>query len=449
MTYSISVLYYKSGGKSGTGQLALIVGTGLIFVFGMVSMPYIPRCMAGTLLLHIGIDLFLEGVYESYAEYDAIEYGGVSIYIFIHVLVKGSSNYQNLDYDTTFTFPSKLITFICVLACSTVNKQTNHDQIVAITLVMTSMGMTPALVSSNPWNFLWNYWNIPYRNSTLLIWSVSYVFFMFVLFSFLFLCSQVAGIVVAMTTYAMQSVQNLDPIFKITSATTLRSSKWTRPQKALEVLASPTKGRSQIMIIQLQGNIFFGNVVDAVDRIKLDLAKHKPVIVIIDFTLVTNMDSSAAQSINKLKTTMTQTFKTQTNIFVMGSHRGYFPTQYGLSTAILEEGSDEEEIVLKLIPKNQVCTGFDEALIFAEDMLITREDPSLLKKQVQFVHQHEAKEDGELDVREEKELAIHYVQNLLRRRYSGDGKSDATAFMSYFKREKYKKGDIVWMQVNY
>ena len=150
MTYSISVLYYKSGGKSGTGQLALIVGTGLIFVFGMVSMPYIPRCMAGTLLLHIGIDLFLEGVYESYAEYDAIEYGGVSIYIFIHVLVKGSSNYQNLDYDTTFTFPSKLITFICVLACSTVNKQTNHDQIVAITLVMTSMGMTPALVSSNP-----------------------------------------------------------------------------------------------------------------------------------------------------------------------------------------------------------------------------------------------------------------------------------------------------------
>lgn len=349
MTYSISVLYYKSGGKSGTGQLALIVGTGLIFVFGMVSMPYIPRCMAGTLLLHIGIDLFLEGVYESYAEYDAIEYGGI----------------------------------------------------VAITLVMTSMGMTPALV---------------------------------------------AGIVVAMTTYAMQSVQNLDPIFKITSATTLRSSKWTRPQKALEVLASPTKGRSQIMIIQLQGNIFFGNVVDAVDRIKLDLAKHKPVIVIIDFTLVTNMDSSAAQSINKLKTTMTQTFKTQTNIFVMGSHRGYFPTQYGLSTAILEEGSDEEEIVLKLIPKNQVCTGFDEALIFAEDMLITREDPSLLKKQVQFVHQHEAKEDGELDVREEKELAIHYVQNLLRRRYSGDGKSDATAFMSYFKREKYKKGDIVWMQ---
>ena len=85
MTYSISVLYYKSGGKSGTGQLALIVGTGLIFVFGMVSMPYIPRCMAGTLLLHIGIDLFLEGVYESYAEYDAIEYGGVSIYIYMSI----------------------------------------------------------------------------------------------------------------------------------------------------------------------------------------------------------------------------------------------------------------------------------------------------------------------------------------------------------------------------
>merc|ERR1712238_340110 len=95
MTYSISVLYYKSGGKSKGGLVALIVGTIFIFVVGTSTMPYIPRCMAGTLLLHIGIDLFLEGIVESFEEYDTIEYAGI----------------------------------------------------VAIVLVMTFMGMTPALIA--------------------------------------------------------------------------------------------------------------------------------------------------------------------------------------------------------------------------------------------------------------------------------------------------------------
>jgi SulP family sulfate permease len=134
----------------------------------------------------------------------------------------------------------------------------------------------------------------------------------------------IAGIIIAMTTYAMQSVQNLDPIFRITSATTLRSSAWTRPPQALAVLDSRKTGRSKIMVIQLQGNLFFGNAVDLVDRIKEALANDKPLIVIIDFTLVTTMDSSAAQAVNKLKNSMTQIFKVETNIFVMGSHRGMY-----------------------------------------------------------------------------------------------------------------------------
>jgi anti-anti-sigma regulatory factor len=76
------------------------------------------------------------------------------------------------------------------------------------------------------------------------------------------------------------------------------------------------------MVIQLQGNLFFGNAVDLADRIKEALANDKPLIVIMDFTLVTTMDSTAAQTVNKLKNSMTQIFKVETNIFVMGSHRG-------------------------------------------------------------------------------------------------------------------------------
>jgi SulP family sulfate permease len=77
MTYSVSVLFYKSGGNSMAAQISLILGTMLFFVVGVVIIPYIPKCMAGTLLLHIGVDLFIEGVCDSIEEYDKIEYGGV------------------------------------------------------------------------------------------------------------------------------------------------------------------------------------------------------------------------------------------------------------------------------------------------------------------------------------------------------------------------------------
>jgi len=351
MTYSVSVLYYKSGGRSRAAQCALVLGTVLVFVFGVVTMPYIPRCMAGTLLLHIGVDLFMEGVYESYQEYDYIEYTGI----------------------------------------------------LAITLVMTFLGMTPALI---------------------------------------------AGIIVAMTTYAVQSVQHLDPIFKITTASTLRSSAWTRPPEALAILNSPTTGRSRIMVIQLQGNVFFGNAVDMVDTIKEALAKDTPLVVMLDFTLVVSMDSSAAQAVAKLKNAMPTW-----NIFVMGSHRGYFPCKYELSTAILEGGGDagragdDEESnikdVLKRIAKNQVCVDFDEALVFAEDILITREDPSLLQKDNRLVHLHEDKNE-DLTQEEEKDLATHYLQNLVRPDPSSDEKRDAIVFLSYFEREVYSKKELVW-----
>lgn len=33
--------------------------------------------MAGALLLHVGIDICLEGVVDSYSKFDRLEYGGV------------------------------------------------------------------------------------------------------------------------------------------------------------------------------------------------------------------------------------------------------------------------------------------------------------------------------------------------------------------------------------
>lgn len=230
-----------------------------------------------------------------------------------------------------------------------------------------------------------------------------------------------AGIVAAMTTYAVQSVQHMDPIFKITTASTLRSSIWTRPPEALAVLDSPDSGRSRIMVIQLHGNLFFGNTIELTETIKNALAKEKFLVVIIDFSLVVSMDSSAAHTVNKLKSTIHQLFQVETNIFVMGSHRGYFPCEYELSSALsgAEVSADykfsarrwRENNLLNYIPKNRVCVDFDEALIFAEDVLIALKDPSLLRIQNGLVHLRKANE--ELSEEEEKNLAARFLQNIV------------------------------------
>jgi MFS superfamily sulfate permease-like transporter len=70
MTYSNSVLYAKTGGKGLISSLAIVVFTMGLFVVGPSICDFLPRCLAGTLLLHIGVDLFLEGVYDSIGQYD-------------------------------------------------------------------------------------------------------------------------------------------------------------------------------------------------------------------------------------------------------------------------------------------------------------------------------------------------------------------------------------------
>jgi SulP family sulfate permease len=64
ITYSNSVLYAKSGGNGKISSLAIVALTMVLFVVGPDYASYLPRCMAGTLLLHLGIDLILEGVYD-------------------------------------------------------------------------------------------------------------------------------------------------------------------------------------------------------------------------------------------------------------------------------------------------------------------------------------------------------------------------------------------------
>ena len=118
------------------------------------------------------------------------------------------------------------------------------------------------------------------------------------------------GVICATFTFTLQTSRHVYPIRGQMSAKTLRSSRW-RPTKDLEVLNQFTKS---IHVIQLKGHLFFGNAtVLAAEVQKLVTGANKfstgdlncqPVdkirFVILDFTLVVGIDSSAAETISKL-----------------------------------------------------------------------------------------------------------------------------------------------------
>jgi SulP family sulfate permease len=79
LCYSNSFAYFKSGGGGRFSSLA-IAATSLIFFYtGEEVTAIVPRAMAGCLLTNVGLDLFLEGVYDSYevGGYDTFEYATI------------------------------------------------------------------------------------------------------------------------------------------------------------------------------------------------------------------------------------------------------------------------------------------------------------------------------------------------------------------------------------
>lgn len=385
MTYSFSVLFMKSGGKGLASSLSVALMNAVLFVYGPALATMFPRCMAGTLLLHIGLDLFFEGVWDSIGKFDLFEYCGIWL----------------------------------------------------ITLAMTLKGMTAALV---------------------------------------------AGLIVALSTFALQSITLLDPIFRVMSASTLRSSAWNRSTDACDLLDDKSHGRSRILVVQLQGHLFFGNVNDVSEFLKKKLrtlqgTDNEPYVLLLDFTLVVGIDSSAAHAIAKLKDVFHRSYSIEVTIFVTGRHREGFPCAYALSEALTTEDNastvDVNDVLvesprparaprgsinikpgtksmkasraLRNFAKNHVFNSLDDALMLAEDILIAREKPRLLKKTSAFVYQHG---EAELCIEEEKTLAARYLESL-----TPDGKTDETRdairfLVSKAFREEYHEGDVIWEQGN-
>jgi SulP family sulfate permease len=295
--------------------------------------------MAGTLLMHVGIDLFLEGVYDSFGRFDFLEYSGIWL----------------------------------------------------ITAVMTFYGMDAAMI---------------------------------------------AGVISALSTYAVQSITYLSPIRGNMSAATLRSSKFTRNQRASEILENPNTGRKRIFVIQLQGHLFFGNMAQLTEGIDEMLSGRRgtpdePWIVILDFTLILGIDSSAAQAIVKLKGNLSKKFGVGTCIFVTGSSEG-FPCEFDLYGELCTDDN--------MFSGSHIYDSMDAALIFAEDALVHRHDPLLLSDYCPPILPS-VNEDSCMS--EEREVAMHYLLNLCP---ASAQESDVNNFFSLFTREEYEKGGLIWVQ---
>lgn len=237
--------------------------------------------------------------------------------------------------------------------------------------------------------------------------------------------------------------------------------------------------------------LFFGNVAQLTDTIKDVLrVKHLegdlPIVVIIDFTLVVGMDSSAAHAIAKLKKIIHRLFHVEISIFVTGSDRGGFPCEFALSEALAgkrgaadtDKGQNAEEAVeatddgkmddsehskryiaaSKIVNTRldgRVSESLDEALRFAEDILIARQDPQHLFSSVSATC---LPDDGltdhaiNLTMEEERHRAKRYLRNLLE--YPDETSRSATNFLtrsiallvSIMTREEYKQDDILWEQ---
>jgi len=378
MTYSNSVVYAKSSGKGRVSSIAVAALTVLIFIWGPIIAAYVPRCIAGTLLFHLGVDLFKEGVVDSYHDYDRLEYGG------------------------------------CWL----------------ITISMVALGMDAGLV---------------------------------------------AGAIAALATFAAQSIINQHPVKGSMTASTLRSSAWNRSLKA-EAILSCEKGRRRILICQLEGHIFFGNSTSTMDDIKERLtekrnAGQEPFVLILDFSQVVGIDSTAAHAIAKLKESLLRNFLLlEVILFVTRDDEG-FPCDFALSTRVcpakasiriverkpgsrLLDGSDstsrrmsitarafqmnhtEPAETIAEIPNSRVFSKLDDALLFGEDVLLALVDPHLFR---------EDSSEHFPPVRASSH-SLNEAKGFLRELCPQSTPDEINLLFGLFEREEYNRGDLVWRQ---
>jgi len=248
--------------------------------------------------------------------------------------------------------------------------------------------------------------------------------------------------------------------------------------------------------------LFFGNVALLTDTIK-DVLKDKaeegdlPIVVIVDFTLVLGMDSSAAHAVAKLKKLLHRVFDVELSIFCTGSDRGGFPCEFALSEALspppgsvasanldasvssfppceLQDSDSNSDIqlvspsgpsnlsvkgtvfvssntasrkateVLATRMDGRVCETLDDALQFAEDMLICRQDGG--HKFLPPIYLLDEASSSILTREEERSRAKTFLRIGMDNSSADFLERSVDMIVSRMLREEYRRGDILWDQ---
>ena len=205
LCYSNSVLYFRCNGNTKLSSLLVAAISVCLFFAGPSLIAFVPRCMPGCLLIHIGIDLCREALYDSLHGFDGVEYAIILV----------------------------------------------------LTVIMTLFGMTVGLI---------------------------------------------VGLIAAAVAFIFQTNLYIKPIRRQARCTTMRSSRW-RSERAQRLLPHLQR---RVLWIQLQGSLYFGNAqlvgkeLDALICQYNALQDLPLLIVILDFSLVLSIDSSAVDAIKDI-----------------------------------------------------------------------------------------------------------------------------------------------------
>jgi SulP family sulfate permease len=188
--------------------------------------------------------------------------------------------------------------------------------------------------------------------------------------------------------------------------------------------------------------------------------------VILDFSNVLGLDSSAAQSIAKLKSFLVKNFNDVEIILFVTGHEDGFRCSYDLTEKIsgkslrtsirivegrpstphehrfsLAGGAIPNYIESKAkfiaeIPGCRICASIDDALIFAEDVLIALEDPTLLKRDT----------NERFPLIRRTSQNIDELKSVLETLCPEASYDEIGTLASLLSAEKYHAGDIIWEQ---
>ena len=233
------------------------------------------------------------------------------------------------------------------------------------------------------------------------------------------------GMILAAFTFVVNAASHLTPVRGSMPASTLRSSRW-RGVKARDLL-NASHGLRRVLVHQLQGHLYFANLTQLTAQVEEDLAAARSTVpywfVVLDFTLVLGIDSSASFALLKLVDKLSKRLKYV--VFVTGKDDG-FPCTVDLSSQLETRDSCV------------VAKDLDAAIEFLETTIISAVDPSLAQETFFGL----VKASPSMGAGQE----VRFIEEVLQAHCPGADAAKVKRLAGYFKRRAYKDGDVVWKQ---